>query len=74
MVWFDPRARHLVTFPATADDHRWADALASLVKDGRLRTAEVRKVNGQALAVGPVDEALAVAGFAEGYRGRVLRG
>jgi ATP-dependent Lhr-like helicase len=74
LVWFDPRARHLVTFPAAATDKRWAEALAMLVKDGRLRTAEVRKVDGNPLASGDVDDALRAAGFAEGYRGRVLRG
>jgi ATP-dependent Lhr-like helicase len=74
LVWFDPRARHLVTFPGAATDKRWAEALAMLVKDGRLRTAEVRKVDGNPLASGDVDDALRAAGFAEGYRGRVLRG
>jgi ATP-dependent helicase Lhr and Lhr-like helicase len=74
VVWFDPRSRHLVTFPAAAGDPRWAEALAVLVKDGRLRTAEVRKVDGAPLGPGPVDDALANAGFAEGYRGRILRG
>jgi ATP-dependent Lhr-like helicase len=74
LVWFDARARHLVTFAGAVDDSRWAEALAMLVKDGRLRTAEVRKVDGEPLAPGPVDSALAAAGFAEGYRGRILRG
>jgi hypothetical protein len=49
--------------------------LATLVKDGRQRSVEIRKVNGA-----PIDRqgseavALLTAGFAEGYRGFVLRG
>jgi ATP-dependent Lhr-like helicase len=74
LVWFDRRSSHLVTFPASADGS-WAEALAMLVKDGRQRSIEVRKVNGA-----PVDRkgteatALLAAGFVDGYRGFVLRG
>jgi ATP-dependent Lhr-like helicase len=74
LVWYDPRSRHVVTFPAAATDPRWAETLAVLVKDGRLRAAEVRKVDGAPLGPGPVDDALRAAGFAEGYRGRIVRG
>jgi ATP-dependent Lhr-like helicase len=73
LVWFDRSARHLVTFPASADDHSWATALAGLVHSGAERSVEVRKVDGQ-----PPDEpalaALRAAGFVDGYRGLVLRG
>ena len=74
LAWFDRRSSHLVTFPASVDGS-WAEALATLVKDGRQRSIEVRKVNGA-----PIDrkgtEAVALlgAGFADGYRGFVLRG
>jgi ATP-dependent Lhr-like helicase len=74
VAWFDRRSSHLVTFPASADGS-WAEALATLVKDGRQRSVEIRKVNGA-----PIDRqgseavALLTAGFAEGYRGFVLRG
>jgi ATP-dependent helicase Lhr and Lhr-like helicase len=74
LIWFDRRSSHLVTFPSSVDGS-WAEALAMLVKDGRQRSIEVRKVNGE-----PIDrkgaEALALlqAGFADGYRGLVLRG
>jgi ATP-dependent helicase Lhr and Lhr-like helicase len=73
-VWFDRRSAHLVTFPEAADTS-WADALASLVKDGRSRSVEVRKVDGS-----PIDRhgaqatALLAAGFAECYRGFAIRG
>jgi ATP-dependent Lhr-like helicase len=74
LAWFDRRSSHLVTFPASADGG-WADALATLVKDGRQRSIEVRKVNGEAIdRKGPEAMALLAAGFADGYRGFVLRG
>jgi ATP-dependent Lhr-like helicase len=68
LVWFDRRSHHLVTFPESAHDVSWADALVELVKDGRARSVEVRKVDGE-----PVGDALAAvlraAGFVDGYRG-----
>ena len=58
----------------SADDS-WAEALATLVKDGRQRSIEVRKVNGEPIArAGEHARALIAAGFVEGYRGFVLRG
>ncbi len=73
LAWFDRRGHHLVTFPRTAADLRWADALASLVKDNRVRSLEVRKVDGASIADGPIRTALQSAGFVDGYRGLVLR-
>ena len=75
LVWLDRRGHHLVLFPMAADDISWTDALASLVKDGRLRSLEVRTVDGQPIADSPdVASALRRVGFADGYRGLVLRG
>lgn len=74
LVWFDRRSHHMVTFPAAVDDHGWADALASLVKDGRSRSIEVRKVNGEPIAPAmPWCSALVAAGFGEGYKGYTIR-
>ena len=74
LVWFDRRSSHLVTFPASTDG-TWAEALAMLVKDGRQRSIEVRKVNGEPIdRKGREASALLAAGFADGYRGLVLRG
>ena len=73
-AWFDRRSSHLVTFPASVDGI-WADALATLVKDGRQRSIEVRKVDGAPIdRKGAEAAALLAAGFVEGYRGFVLRG
>ena len=75
LVWFDRRAHHLVTFPEATVDPSWADALVSLVKDDRLRSSEVRKINGDGLVDAPVGilEILRTAGFVDGYRGLTYR-
>jgi ATP-dependent Lhr-like helicase len=72
-VWFDRRSSHLVTFPASGDGN-WAETLATLVKDGRQRSIEVRKVNGVPIErAGSEATALLAAGFLEGYRGFAIR-
>jgi ATP-dependent Lhr-like helicase len=74
LVWLDRRGHHLVTFPSAAEDTSWADALAALVKDGRVRALEIRKVDGRPTAAAPeVSASLQRVGFVEGYRGLVLR-
>ena len=74
LAWFDPRAHHLVTFPHTRERTEWVDALISMVKDGRRRSLEVRKVDGDPVSPDdPVHGMLRNGGFAEGYRGLVLR-
>ena len=75
LAWFDRRSANVVTFPAAAADHGWAEALAVLVKDGRARSVEVRKLDGEAVApAGEAAAALRAAGFIDGYRGFVVRG
>ncbi len=74
LVWFDRRSHHLVTFGGADADDSWVNALASLVKDGRARTVEVRKVNGAPLDQGSsVTAALKRHGFVDSYRGVVVR-
>ena len=78
LAWFDPRGHHLVTFPATLGDPSWADALVALVKDGRARSVEVRKVDGRTVHDPDVANGLVAlleaAGWVVGYRGLVHRG
>jgi ATP-dependent Lhr-like helicase len=73
IAWYDRRSHHLVTFPHTLDDRSWAEALADLVRAGRLRRVEVRKVDGERLPTSPVSAevtaAAKAAGFVDGYRG-----
>ncbi|HWC72081.1 MAG TPA: DEAD/DEAH box helicase [Actinomycetota bacterium] len=65
-------ARSLTTFEV--DAAVWADALASLVKDGRLRRIELLRIDGEPSGASPAAERLRAAGFVEGYRGLTLRG
>jgi ATP-dependent helicase Lhr and Lhr-like helicase len=74
LVWFDRRSHHLVTFPRAAATHVWADALATLVKDARARTVEVRKVDGDPVDPRtPLGQVLRDAGFVDSYRGLIIR-
>jgi len=73
LVWFDPRGHHLIVFDESRIDMA-CESLVSLVKDGRRRGIEVRRVNGAEPAAGStVVSALERAGFARGYRGWSLR-
>ncbi len=76
LVWFDRRGHHLVTFPDALFDVAWTGALIDLVKSGRTKTVEIRKIDGDGLADAPAGlvDLLRSAGFADGYRGLVVRG
>jgi ATP-dependent Lhr-like helicase len=65
-------ARSLLTFGVDAAD--WADALASLTKDGRLRKIELTRIDGNPAHEASVADRLRSAGFTDGYRGLTLRG
>ncbi|MCU1361795.1 MAG: putative ATP-dependent helicase, partial [Ilumatobacteraceae bacterium] len=74
LVWFDRRSHHLVTFPDAIQHGEWAEALATLVKDGRARGVEVRKVNGDPVSSAPeVVAVLKQHGFIDGYRGLIIK-
>ena len=74
LVWCDPRSHALVMFGAASSDSSWGDALVSLVKDGRRRALEIRKIDGEPPAAdAPALDVLRSCGFVEGYRGWTLR-
>ncbi|MCU1395396.1 MAG: box helicase [Ilumatobacteraceae bacterium] len=74
LAWFDRRSHHLLMFPAAAEDAGWADALTTLVKDGRVRSLEIRKIDGESVgSTGSVVEQLLRVGFVDGYRGLTFR-
>jgi ATP-dependent Lhr-like helicase len=66
-------ARTLSTFPG-ADGTLVAEAIAALVKDGRIRRAEIRAIDQVSAEEHPMAEALKGAGFTTGYRGLTYRG
>jgi ATP-dependent Lhr-like helicase len=71
-AYLERGGRSLLTFGA--DPAAWADALASLVKDGRLRRIQLGRIDGQDASAHPATTALRDVGFADGYRGLTLRG
>jgi ATP-dependent Lhr-like helicase len=64
-------ARSLLTFGV--DAAAWADALATLPKDGRLRKIELTRIDGGPATESPIADRLRAAGFTDGYRGLTLR-
>jgi ATP-dependent Lhr-like helicase len=65
--------RSVWTFPAAADHPTWPAALAERVATGRARSHEVQTVDGGPVRTSPWAGALRDAGYADGYRGLVLR-
>lgn len=72
-AYLERGGRTLVTFPAASSLPRWAEGLASLVRDGRAAKLELAKIDGEPAATSPWADALRAAGFADGYKGLVLR-
>jgi ATP-dependent Lhr-like helicase len=75
LAYLERGGHRLVRFPAAADDHRWAGALAALVDRGRFRQIELRTIDGAPVndAVAEVREALEKAGFRQAYKGWTRR-
>jgi len=73
VVFLERGARTLLTFPA-AERAPWPDAVASLVKDGRVRVVELRRIDGVPIHESVHAERLRASGFVESYRGLALRG
>jgi len=80
--WYDVRSHHLVTFARSLSPGSFValrEALGNLVKDGRAKSVEVRKINSathddKSPATLEVAALLEQHGFTRGYRGLVLRG
>ena len=71
-AYLERGGRSLLTFGA--DPSAWVDALASLVKDGRLKRIQLGRIDGEEASAHPAAADLRTAGFADGYRGLTLRG
>ncbi|HSL57986.1 MAG TPA: DEAD/DEAH box helicase, partial [Acidimicrobiales bacterium] len=72
VAYLERGGRSVLTFPGheRAD---WPTALAGLVDRGRLRSLEITKVDGEAVAGTDAADRLEAAGFVAGYRGMVRR-
>jgi ATP-dependent Lhr-like helicase len=74
VAYLERSGRSLVTFPATVDHPGWARALTHLVDRRGLRQVEIVRIDGEPPAASPqVVEELRSVGFADGYRGPILR-
>jgi ATP-dependent Lhr-like helicase len=73
LIWVDRSSHSLITFAAAVSDGRWCDRLVAVVKDGEARSLELRKIDGDPARESSWYERLRSVGFAEGYRGLVLR-
>jgi ATP-dependent Lhr-like helicase len=71
-AYLERGARSLTTFGA--DPGLWVDALASLVKDGRLRRIQLSRIDGRDAGEHDAASTLRDTGFVDGYRGLTLRG
>jgi ATP-dependent Lhr-like helicase len=71
-AYLERGGRSLLTFGA--EPGAWIDALASLVKDGRLKRIQLGRIDGEEASAHPAAADLRTAGFADGYRGLTLRG
>lgn len=72
IAYLERGGRKVSTFGADNAD-RWAEALAAMVKDSRLRQLEITHVDGIPARTSPAAEALRATGFRDAYRGLVLR-
>jgi len=72
-AYLERGGRTLLTFAAATADAGWVEALAALVKDGRIRSIELQRIDGAPVHESPVAEHLRACGFAESYRGLALR-
>ena len=73
-VFCERGAKSLVTFPRTLELDHWPEALQALAKDGRVRSLEIARVDGDPVGEAPeVAARLNDAGFTDGYKGLTFR-
>jgi ATP-dependent Lhr-like helicase len=73
VAYLERGGRSILTWVDDPDDHRWAEALTTLVKDGRLRSLEISRIDAVPARESPHHPALLAAGFVGGYRGLIYR-
>ena len=73
VAYLERGGRSILTFEAAGADERWPEALTTLVKDGRLRSLEITRIDAVAARESAHHPALLAAGFVGGYRGLIYR-
>jgi hypothetical protein len=72
-AYLERGGRTLLTFPAAERHPAWVDGLVAIVKDGFLSKIELVRVDGHETRESGWAGVLRSAGFADSYRGLVLR-
>ena len=73
-AYLERGGRSLLTFPGAGRNPGWVDGLVAVVKDGFARKVELVRIDGRPARESPWAAPLRAAGFADSYRGLVLRG
>ena len=74
-VFLERGGRSLATFAtARSSAPAWIEPLQGLVKDARLRSIELTRIDGEPAGDSPLAEHLLAHGFNQGYRGLTFRG
>ncbi|HYH48110.1 MAG TPA: DEAD/DEAH box helicase, partial [Acidimicrobiia bacterium] len=73
-AYLERGGRSLVTFPAAERHPVWVDGLAAVVKDGFTKKLELVRIDGGPARESSWATSLRAAGFADSYRGLILRG
>jgi ATP-dependent Lhr-like helicase len=72
-AYLEKGGRSLLTFPAAIVEGGWPEALAHVVRTGQRRSIELAKIDGAPARESSHADALRAAGFADGYKGLILR-
>jgi ATP-dependent Lhr-like helicase len=72
-AYLERGGRSILTFAPPSPSDRWAEALTTLVKDGRLRSLEITRVDAVPTRESAHHQSLLAAGFVHGYRGVIYR-
>ena len=73
VAYLERGGRSILTWVETAENQWWAEALTTLVKDGRLRSLEITRIDAVPARESAHYPALLAAGFVGGYRGLIYR-
>lgn len=73
LVFLDRGAKSIATFEGTARHPVWVAALADLARQGRVRSIEIQKIDGEPALGHPLSETLLENGFRPGFKGPTFR-
>ena len=72
-AYLERGGRSILTFAPASETDRWPEALTTLVKDGRLRSLEITRIDAEPARESAHHQSLLAAGYVNGYRGLIYR-